>query len=96
MASIGFDNKQFFFDRQVVIAARYGFHRAQLEDDEAHQAAILAHARHDAIEVGHVGDVDVIVLDKKGNFIRDLKPGDFRILENDKEQEIITFDIHRN
>ncbi len=35
--------------------------------------------------------VDVIVTDKKGNYIHDLTPKDFRVYDNDKEQQIVNF-----
>lgn len=35
--------------------------------------------------------VDVVVTDKKGNYIHDLTPGDFRVYDNDKEQQIVNF-----
>jgi VWFA-related protein len=35
--------------------------------------------------------VDVIVTDKKGNYVRDLTPKDFRVYDNDKEQQIVNF-----
>ncbi len=35
--------------------------------------------------------VDVIVTDKKGNYIHDLTPQDFRVYDNDKEQQIVNF-----
>ena len=37
--------------------------------------------------------VNVSVRDKDGNFIRDLKPEDFTVLEDNKAQKIATFDI---
>jgi VWFA-related protein len=35
--------------------------------------------------------VDAIVTDKKGHYIQDLKPGDFRLYEDNKEQPITNF-----
>ncbi|HXQ26479.1 MAG TPA: VWA domain-containing protein [Candidatus Acidoferrales bacterium] len=35
--------------------------------------------------------VDVIVTDKKGNYIHDLTPKDFRVFDNDKEEPIVNF-----
>ena len=35
--------------------------------------------------------VDVIVTDKKGNYVHDLTPKDFRVYDNDKEQQIVNF-----
>ncbi len=35
--------------------------------------------------------VDVIATDKKGNYIKDLKKDDFRVFEDDKEQQITSF-----
>ncbi|MGD1212942.1 MAG: VWA domain-containing protein [Candidatus Acidiferrales bacterium] len=35
--------------------------------------------------------VDVIVTDKKGNYVHDLAPADFRVYDNDKEQQIVNF-----
>jgi VWFA-related protein len=35
--------------------------------------------------------VDAVVTDKKGNYIHDLKQEDFRVYEDDKEQEITSF-----
>jgi len=35
--------------------------------------------------------VDVIVMDKKGNYVHDLTPKDFRVYDNDKEQQIVNF-----
>ena len=35
--------------------------------------------------------VDVVVTDKKGNYIHDLTPKDFHVYDNDKEQQIVNF-----
>jgi VWFA-related protein len=35
--------------------------------------------------------VDVIVTDKKGNYVHDLTPKDFRVYDNDKEEQIVNF-----
>ncbi|HUO14225.1 MAG TPA: VWA domain-containing protein [Verrucomicrobiae bacterium] len=37
--------------------------------------------------------VNVTVRDKNGNFVRNLKPGDFTILEDNKPQKVVSFDI---
>jgi VWFA-related protein len=37
--------------------------------------------------------VNVTVRDKKGNFIRNLKPGNFTIFEDNKPQKIASFDL---
>src|SRR5262249_11013973 len=37
--------------------------------------------------------VNATVRDKTGNFVRDLKPEDFTILEDNKPQKILSFDI---
>ena len=37
--------------------------------------------------------VNVTVRDKNGNFIRDLKPEDFSLLEDNKPQKVASFDI---
>jgi len=37
--------------------------------------------------------VNVTVRDKNGNFVRTLKPGDFTILEDNKPQKVVSFDI---
>src|SRR5579872_6468063 len=37
--------------------------------------------------------VNVTVRDKNGNFVRDLKPQDFTILEDNKPQKVSSFDI---
>src|SRR5580698_11676562 len=37
--------------------------------------------------------VNVTVRDKNGNFVRDLKPGDFTILEDNKPQKVVSFDV---
>ena len=37
--------------------------------------------------------VNVTVRDKSGNFVRDLKPEDFTVLEDGKAQKVISFDI---
>ena len=37
--------------------------------------------------------VNVTVRDKNGNFVRGLKPEDFTILEDNKPQKVISFDI---
>lgn len=37
--------------------------------------------------------VNVTVRDKNGNFVRNLKPGDFTIIEDNKPQKIVSFDI---
>src|SRR3954467_13502347 len=38
-------------------------------------------------------EVDTVVVDRDGNFVRDLKQGDFQILEDGKPQTISTFSI---
>ncbi|MFY9688673.1 MAG: VWA domain-containing protein [Candidatus Acidiferrales bacterium] len=35
--------------------------------------------------------VDVVVTDKKGNYVHDLTPKDFRVYDNDKEEQIVNF-----
>ncbi|HVH73043.1 MAG TPA: VWA domain-containing protein [Candidatus Dormibacteraeota bacterium] len=35
--------------------------------------------------------VDAVVTDKKGNYVRDLKQGEFKVFEDNKEQAITTF-----
>src|SRR6202171_3114663 len=37
--------------------------------------------------------VNVVAHDKKGNLVRDLKKGDFTLLEDGKKQKISTFDL---
>ena len=37
--------------------------------------------------------VNVSVRDKDGNFVRDLKPEDFTVLEDGKQQKVVSFDI---
>ena len=37
--------------------------------------------------------VNVTVKDKSGNFVRNLKPEDFTILEDNKPQKVTSFDI---
>ena len=37
--------------------------------------------------------VNVTVRDKNGNFVRDLKPEDFSLLEDNKPQKVASFDI---
>src|SRR6266853_6920695 len=37
--------------------------------------------------------VNVVAHDKKGNLVRDLKKGDFTLLEDGKKQDISTFDF---
>jgi len=37
--------------------------------------------------------VNVTVKDKSGNFVRDLKPKDFTILEDNKPQKVVSFDV---
>ena len=37
--------------------------------------------------------VNVTVRDKSGNFVRDLKQGDFTVVEDNKTQQVISFDI---
>ena len=37
--------------------------------------------------------VNVTVKDKNGNLVRDLKPGDFTILEDNKPQKVVSFDV---
>ena len=39
--------------------------------------------------------VNVVARDKKGNLVRDLKKGDFTLLEDGKKQEIATFDFEK-
>jgi len=35
--------------------------------------------------------VDAVVTDKKGNYVHELKPGDFKVFEDNKEQPVSTF-----
>jgi hypothetical protein len=42
------------------------------------------------VEVNYV-EVDAVVLDKQGNFVRDLKMDDFQLLEDGKPQKIRTY-----
>ena len=37
--------------------------------------------------------VNVTVRDKNGNFVRDLKPEDFTVLEDNKPQKVLSFDL---
>jgi VWFA-related protein len=37
--------------------------------------------------------VNVTIRDKSGNLVRDLKPGDFTILEDNKPQKVVSFDV---
>ena len=37
--------------------------------------------------------VNVTVKDKSGNFVRGLKPEDFTILEDNKPQKVVSFDV---
>ncbi len=37
--------------------------------------------------------VNVVVRDKKGNLVRDLKKGDFTVFEDNKRQDVSTFDF---
>ena len=37
--------------------------------------------------------VNVSVRDKNGNLVKDLKPEDFTVLEDNKPQKVATFDI---
>ena len=37
--------------------------------------------------------VNVTVKDKNGNLVRDLKPGDFTILEDNRPQKVVSFDV---
>lgn len=37
--------------------------------------------------------VNVTVRDKDGNFVRNLKPGDFTVLEDNKPQKVLSFDL---
>ncbi len=40
--------------------------------------------------------VDVIVTDKKGNYVHDLKAGDFKVYEDNKQQPIVNFSFGVN
>ncbi len=42
------------------------------------------------VEVNYV-EVDAVVVDKQGSFVRDLKRDDFQVLENGKPEKIATF-----
>ena len=44
------------------------------------------------VEVDYV-EVDALVTDQRGNFVRDLKKEDFEVLEDGKPQAITTFSI---
>ena len=51
------------------------------------QSGYIFHAQTDLVLV------NVTVQDKNGNFVRTLKPGDFSVLEDNKPQKIVSFDI---
>ncbi|HYA24060.1 MAG TPA: VWA domain-containing protein [Terriglobales bacterium] len=51
------------------------------------QSGYIFHAQTDLVLV------NVTVRDKDGNFVRSLKPGDFSVLEDNKPQKIVSFDI---
>ena len=51
------------------------------------QSDYIFHAQTDLVLV------NVTVRDKNGNFVRNLKPGDFTLLEDNKPQKIVSFDI---
>ena len=59
-------------------------------------AAFRAHAQ-ESSPVFHAQTelvlVNVTVKDKHGNFVRDLKPQDFTVLEDNKPQKVVSFDI---
>lgn len=44
------------------------------------------------VEVNYV-EIDAVVTDAQGNFVRDLTPGDFEVLEDGKPQEISAFTV---
>ncbi|HEX4004431.1 MAG TPA: VWA domain-containing protein [Candidatus Acidoferrales bacterium] len=62
---------------------------------EAPAASMAAEAPAPSAPVIHaesrVVRVDVIVTDKKGHYVHDLTPKDFRVYDNDKEQQIVNF-----
>ena len=51
------------------------------------QSDYIFHAQTDLVLV------NVTVRDKNGNFVRNLNPGDFTLLEDNKPQKIVSFDI---
>ena len=51
------------------------------------QSDYIFHAQTDLVLV------NVTVRDKNGNFVRNLKPGDFTVLEDNKPQKVVSFDI---
>jgi len=50
------------------------------------QSDYIFHAQTDLVLV------NVAVRDKNGNFVRNLTPGDFTVLEDNKPQKIVSFD----
>src|SRR5215469_3134405 len=53
----------------------------------AQESTTVFHAQTDLVLV------NVTVKDKHGNFVRDLKPEDFTLLEDNKQQKVVSFDI---
>jgi len=53
----------------------------------AQESETVFHAQTDLVLV------NVTVKDKHGNFVRDLKPEDFAVLEDNKQQKVVSFDI---
>ena len=49
-------------------------------------------ADHVPVEVNYV-EVDAVVRDAQGNFVRDLQPGDFQVLEDGKPQTVTAFSL---
>lgn len=75
-----------------------GTTRAQSKAQEGNAASESVAKPQDAVRSGVVLKsesrlvlVDAVVTDKKGNYIHDLRQGDFRVFEDNKEQAITTF-----
>ena len=82
-----------WFARQVIVAP--AMVRAQQSSPPAASPASATQAAAPASSVLHaesrVVRVDVIVTDKKGNYVHDLTAKDFHIFDNNQEQPIVNF-----
>src|ERR1700723_1927251 len=79
----------------IIVAAGWSAHRAVVAPAvvRAQQAPAPAAASGSPVirAESRVVRVDVIVTDKKGNYLHDLSPKDFHVFDNNQEQKVVNF-----
>ena len=83
--------------RYVVITVIFSALTLQAKNPSAHQATEGAAQAPSTIKVTtRIVMLDIVVTDKKGNYVRDLTAKDFKVWENGKEQAITTFSFEED